>query len=96
MSVGFGFGHEVSNPAQSVLKLRGPAPRAKVSMRRMRPAQQGQALTGADVSERSAVCGARNRAALPKITKSPGSLLFWRGLAYSAACAFGAGVDSIA
>ena len=58
MSVGFGFGHEVSNPAQSVLKLRGPAPRAKVSMRRMRPAQQGQALTGADISERSVVCGA--------------------------------------
>ena len=38
----FGFGHEVSNPAQSVLKPRGVAPRAKVSTTRMRPAQQGR------------------------------------------------------
>ena len=36
VSAGFGFGHEVSNPAQSVLKLRGILPRAKVSMTRMR------------------------------------------------------------
>jgi len=58
MGAGFGFGHEVSNPAHSALKLRGVAPRAKVSMTRIRPAQHGHALSGAEASERSVVGGA--------------------------------------
>jgi len=37
-------GHDESIPAGSAVKVRGWAPRAKVSMTRMRPPQQGQTL----------------------------------------------------
>ena len=41
----------VSNPAQSALKLRGVAPRAKVSLTRIRPAQHGHTFSGAVASK---------------------------------------------